>query len=263
MPLLEHLQELRRRLFFAVIAIAIGMVLGYVFFGPIFDLIKQPYCHLPKVRRDGGPDCQLYVFGVIDQFKVRLRVAMYVGIIGASPIWLYQLWAFITPGLHRNERRWTNTFVISSVLLFAAGVFLAYLTLAKGLSFLLGVGGSGITTLVGVNTYLTYFTAMVLVFGIAFEFPLLLLMLNLTGVLTGARMLSWWRPMVFGITVFAAIATPSQDPITMTALAAPLVALYFLTGGVARMLDSRKERRAAAESSELPEQLAPLGGAGT
>lgn len=258
MPLLEHLTELRRRLVISAVAIVAGMIIAYIFFPQIFSVIKHPYCSLPEKRRQGGTGCHLYAYGILDQFKVRLKISLYAAILCSAPIWLYQFWAFITPGLHRHERRWTTTFVLTSILLFAGGVALAYLTLAKGLEFLLGVGGSGITTLVGVNTYLSYFTAMVLVFGLAFEFPLLLMMLNLTGLLTSARMRSWWRQMVLGITVFAAVATPSQDPFTMTALAVPLVALFFVCIGLAHIVDARRARRQAIAEAEIAEQLARI-----
>lgn len=258
MPLLEHLTELRRRLVISVLAVIAGMIVGYVFFPQIFEAIKHPYCALPDNRRQGGSGCQLYAYGILDQFKVRLKVSLYAGILGAAPVWLYQFWAFITPGLHRHERRWTSVFVSASVILFAGGVALAYLTLAKGLEFLLSVGGSGITTLVGVNTYLSYFSAMVVVFGLAFEFPLVLMMLNLTGLLTSARMRSWWRQMVVGITAFAAVATPSQDPFTMTALAVPLVGLFFVCIGLAHVVDGRRARRHAVAEAEIAAQLARI-----
>jgi sec-independent protein translocase protein TatC len=251
MSLLEHMQELRRRLFYSLIAITITLVVAYVFFVPILHFIDRPYCDLPRSRRVGGDKCNLVAFGVLDPFKIRLQLSLYIGIALASPIWLYQLWAFITPGLHRNERRWALSFVALSVGLFAAGGALAYLTLSKGLNFLLGAAGNDVTNLVPVDRYLSYVTAMVLVFGISFEFPLLLLMLNLTGILSGDRMLRWWRAMVFGLTVFAAVATPSQDPFTMTALALPMIVLYFLTCFVARGLDKRKARRRAEREQDV------------
>lgn len=259
MPLLAHLQELRRRLIIALLAVLVGLIIGYVAFEPIFHFITRPYCHLPRAHRVGGDSCSLVTFGVLDPFKLRLQLSLYIGLALASPIWLYELWAFITPGLHRNERRWALSFVTASVGLFAAGAALAYLTLSKGLGFLLGAAGNDITNLVEVNRYLSYVTAMVLVFGVSFEFPLLLLMLNLAGLLTSARMLSWWRPMVFGITVFAAVATPSQDPFTMTALAAPMVLLYFVAVLVARVIDRRRARRQAEVEAEIEQQLAQAG----
>jgi sec-independent protein translocase protein TatC len=251
MSLLEHMQELRRRLIVSLIAILIALVVAYVFFEPIFHLITRPYCNLPRSRRIGGEKCSLVTFGVLDPFKLRLQLSLYVGLGFASPIWLFQLWGFITPGLHRHERRWAVTFVGASLGLFASGAALAYLTLSKGLGFLLGAAGNDITNLVEVNKYLAYVTAMVLVFGVSFEFPLVLLMLNLTGILSAAKMFSWWRPMVFGITVFAAVATPSQDPFTMTALAAPMVLLYFASCGAARFVDRRRRLRQSAEDAAL------------
>jgi len=246
MSLLEHMQELRRRLIISLIAVLITMVVAYVFFEPIFHVITRPYCDLPRSRRVGGDTCTLVTFGVLDPFKLRLQLSMYAGLVLASPVWLFQLWRFITPGLHRNERRWALSFVAVSVGLFAGGAALAYFTLSKGLGFLLGAAGNDITNLVEVNKYLSYVVAMVLVFGVSFEFPVLLLMLNLTGMLPAQRMFGWWRPMVFGITVFAAIATPSQDPFTMSALAVPMVLLYFASCGIARVFDKRRLARQVA-----------------
>lgn len=256
MPLVEHFYELRRRLFVSIVAVGLAMVVGFVFFGPIFHVITLPYCDLKLSHCSAGSGTStLVTLGVLDPFKIRLKVATFTGILLSAPIWLYQLWAFITPGLKRHERRWALSFVTSSVLLFAAGAAMSYLTLSKGLGFLLHLAGNDVTALVEVNKYLNYAQAMTLVFGVAFEFPLLVIMLNLAGLVTASRLWSWWRPMVFGITVFAAVATPSQDPFTMSALAVPLVVLYFVSVGVARGVDRRRARHRVEADAQLAAEL--------
>jgi len=247
MSLVEHLYELRTRLFRAALAILLAAVAAYIFFEPIFDFLTGPYCSLPADRRGGGGECRLYTFSVLGEFNVRIRVALMVGMVAAAPVWLYQLWRFVTPGLHRNERRWTLTFVSIASILFGAGAALAYVTLSKGLSVLLVIAGDRVDNLLDVNGYLRYVVAMLLVFGVSFEFPLLVVMLNLVGVVSHKKLASWRRQMFFGLFVFAAVATPSQDPISMLFMAVPMCVLYEGALIVTRIHDRRKARREAAE----------------
>lgn len=243
MSLVDHLYELRTRLFRAALAILVAAVAAYVLFEPIFDFVIGPYCSLPADRRGGGEGCRLYNFDVLGEFNVRIRVALMVGIVFAAPVWLYQLWRFVTPGLHTNERRWTLTFVSVATVLFGAGATLAYLTLSKGLSVLLAIAGDNVTNFLDVNGYLRYVVAMLLVFGAAFEFPLLVIMLNVVGVVPHKKLASWRRQMIFGIFVFAALATPSTDPITMFFMAVPMALLYEGALVFTRIHDHRKARR--------------------
>jgi sec-independent protein translocase protein TatC len=187
-------------------------------------------------------------------------VCLYAGLALSSPVWLWQLWRFITPGLHRNERKWAVVFVAASVALFGVGGVLAYITMNKGLQFLLSFASGGLTALLGVDSYLNYVTSMVLVFGISFEFPLVLIMLNFVGALSYLRLRRWWRPAVFVIFAFAALATPSQDPFTMSALAVPMCLLYGLVLVVSRVHDSRKASRIAkSEITDLDDdEISPL-----
>jgi sec-independent protein translocase protein TatC len=247
MSLTEHLTELRNRIAKALIAIVITTIVCFVFEPHIFNLLKEPYCHLPASRRvtiGVNQECRLYFFGILDGFMIRLKISLISGIIAASPIWLYQLWSFITPGLHRHERRWSLTFVAASVLLFVLGAFFAYVTLSKGLSVLLSFGGNGLASLLDVNKYLSYVTAMLLIFGLSFELPLLVTMLNLAGVLPTQKLRDWRRPEIFLVFVFAAVVTPSQDPFTMLALGLPMVLLYEVSVLIGRVNDRRKARRA-------------------
>jgi len=243
MSLVEHLYELRTRLFRAALAVLLASVGAYILFEPIFDFLTGPYCSLPADRRGGGDSCRLYTFSVLGEFNVRIRVALMVGVVAAAPIWLYQLWRFVTPGLHRNERRWTLTFVSIASILFGAGAALAYLTLSKGLSVLLVIAGDRVDNLLDVNGYLRYVVAMLLVFGVSFEFPLLVVMLNMVGVTPHKKLASWRRQMIFGIFVFAALATPSQDPITLVFMAVPMCLLYEGALIFTRIHDRKKARR--------------------
>jgi sec-independent protein translocase protein TatC len=245
MPLGEHLRELRRRLLIAVAAIVAGTIVAFIFHSAILHVLTRPYCHLPVSYRLVHDKCTLVVTGVLDPFTVTLKLAFYSGVILASPIWLWQLWRFVTPGLYRHEQRWAAVFVTASVGLFAAGGVVAWLTLPKGLHFLLGfaAGSNGLSSLLTFSSYLSYVLAMVLVFAVSFEFPLLVVMLNLAGVISHERLRHWSRGIVFGIFVFAGVATPSQDPFTMLALALPMTALYGAALGIAFVHDRRMARR--------------------
>lgn len=243
MSLIEHLRELRRRVIISGLAIVAGTIVAFVFHHWILHLITRPYCDLPAHYRLVQNRCTLVVGGVLDPFTVTLRLSMYAGVLLSSPIWLWQVWQFVTPGLYQRERRWALAFVASSVTLFAAGAVVAYITLQNGLRFLLGFATGGITSLLNFNSYLSYVTAMVLVFAVSFEFPLFVVMLNLANVVSYDRLKRWTRGIIFGIFVFAAVATPSQDPFTMTALALPMCLLYGVAVAVAYVHDRRKERR--------------------
>jgi sec-independent protein translocase protein TatC len=247
MSLTEHLTELRNRLAKALIVIIIATIVCFFFEPHIFNFLKEPYCHLPASRRvtvGTNQECRLYFFGILDGFMIRLKISLIAGIVASSPVWLYQLWSFITPGLHRHERRWSLTFVAASVLLFLLGAFFAYVTLSKGLSLLLSFGGDGLASLLDVNKYLSYVTAMLLIFGLSFEVPLLVTMLNLAGVVPTQKLRDWRRPEIMLVFVFAAVVTPSQDPFTMLALGLPMVILYEVAVIIGRLNDRRKARRA-------------------
>lgn len=259
MTLTDHLQELRRRLAISLIALfVVGVVTFVVLYHPVFDLLSHPYCKLPASRRLGGGHCDLIVTGPTDAFFVRLHVSVIVATILSAPIWLYQLWAFITPGLHRNERRYAVGFVGISVLLFALGATTAYLSLSKGLEVLLSFAAGNITPLITVDKYLSFVTAMLLVFGVSFEFPLLVVMLNLAGIVSYERLRRWRRMEIFLVTCFAAVATPSQDPFTMLALAGPMWLLYEGALVVARVHDARVSRRQPAYAHLADDELSPL-----
>lgn len=242
MPLVEHLYELRNRLGKSLLAIVVAMVLvGVFFYQDVFDFLRAPYCRTTVA----GPDCKLYVQDIFGQFHVRLRVAGIVGVIAASPVWLYQLGAFITPALHRREKRYAAAFLGAGLLLFGCGVTFAYLTADKGLQFLLTAGGHGVVNITGIQSYLSFISLTLLAFGVAFLFPLVLVFLNVAGVLSAARMRGMWRGMVVGIAVLSAVITPSTDPITFLVMAIPLVVLYGVCLGLAWLNDRARRRRSS------------------
>jgi sec-independent protein translocase protein TatC len=256
----RHLRELRRRAIIAALAVVVGTAVAFIFHETMLHALTRPYCALPAHDRLLQGQCTLIVTGVMDAFRLTLKLSLYAGILLSSPVWLYQLWRFITPGLRRHERRYAIWFVAVSLALFTLGGAFAWETLAKGLQFLLGFATGGVASLLSFDSYLSFITAMVLVFGVSFEFPLLIVMLNLTGVLSAARLRRWSRFIVFGIVVFAAGATPSQDPFTMLALAAPLALLYGAALLFAVLHDRRAARRADADlhAGAADDELSPL-----
>jgi sec-independent protein translocase protein TatC len=245
MSLVDHLRELRNRLAVSLLAIAAFVVVTFIFWEPVYDFLRQPYCSTSAARRN--ETCSLISIGIFDQFKVRLRVAMIGGVVLAAPVWLYQIGAFITPALHPKEKRYAAGFLAASLTLFALGTVFAYVTVAQGLNFLLSIGGSDITALVSVQSYLSFLTLCLIAFGVAFEFPVVVTFLNMVGIFPADRMRAWRRGMVVGIFGVAALITPSQDPFTFVVMAVPLVLLYEVCIVLARARERAARRRAAAD----------------
>jgi sec-independent protein translocase protein TatC len=257
MPLMDHIRELRNRILKAILGILVGAIVGWIFYDPIWRVLQHPYCKIPQSNRLNG-QCALTTTGILDPFVLRIKICVIIGLVLASPIWLYQLWAFVAPGLYQRERRWTYVFMAGSVPLFAMGAFLAYETLDKGLGILLGFTPEHVVPLVTITSYLSYAVAMLLIFGATFELPLFVVVLNLAGVLTHARIRKWRRTLLFGIFVFAAVATPSQDPFTMLALALPTVVLFEVAEVVAYVHDRRKARRPDPYGDLSDDEASPL-----
>jgi sec-independent protein translocase protein TatC len=204
--------------------------------------------------------CQLFVNGLWDSLFLRLQISIVTGLILSSPIWLYQLWAFIAPGLYRRERRWAYYFVGAAVPLFAIGATIAYFAMTKGLRFLLHMVPADTTALITINTYLSYAGAMLLIFGLAFELPLVFVLLNMAGVLTHERFRKWRRMIIFLVFAFAAIFTPSPDPISMLLLAVPCVVLVEASEVFAWANDRRRARHGSLQFPGLTdEQVAEYG----
>ncbi len=244
MPLIGHLRELRNRLLKAALALVLVMVLGFVFFDQIWSFVSHPFCSAvingkTGCRRTGD---QLVVTGVFDPFMLRVKIAFFVGLIVSSPVWLYQVWAFIAPGLYRREKRWAYLFAGIAAPLFALGAALAYEVMSRGLRYLLGLTPSGVLNLPSIDTYLSYFQGMILGFGLAFELPLALVILNVAHILTHERFRRWRRLMLFGAFLFAGIANPSPDPLSMLLLAVPCVVLVEVAEVVIYFNDRRRAR---------------------
>jgi len=242
MPLMEHIRELRNRVVVIVVAVLVGSVIGWYIYPFVWHFIEAPYCRIPQHSLYGAKGCTLYVTGLFDALFLRLQVAIATGVILTAPIWFYQLWAFIAPGLYRRERRWAYFFVGAAVPLFAAGGAVAYFAMTKGIHFLLDMRPVGVDAIITINTYLSYAFAMLAIFGLAFELPLMFVLLNLAGVLTHERFRKWRRLIIFLAFAFAAICTPSPDPISMLLLALPCVVLVEASEVFAWVHDRRKAR---------------------
>lgn len=243
MPLRDHLRELQRRLLRSVIAIVVATVAAAFFYQPLFDLITNPFYELAREYRAKGYNITLNFQGVGDPFSYALKVCGMAGLFAASPVWMYQLWAFVAPGLHRREKRYGLAFVGVSVPLFLGGAVLAYYFLPKGFDLLIGFNPAPerVANIIGLDNYLSFVLRMFLVFGLAFVLPVFLLALNLAGLVRGRVLLRAWRPVVLGAFVFAAVATPSGDPYTMTALAVPMLVLYYTAAFLATWVDRRRD----------------------
>lgn len=228
MTLVEHLSELRLRIIISVVAFAVASGLAFAFFNPILDFVLHPLCQLPKGML-GPSGCRLNFLGVVEPFMVRFKVAAMVGLIGSSPVWLYQLWAFVVPGLTDTERSYALPFMGTSMFLFLVGATFAYITLPFGLHFLIGVGGPHLQPLLRADNYLNFVGLMVIVFGVTFELPLVLFFLGLARVVTVEQLRRQRKVAIVAIFALAAVVTPSQDPYTMTLMAVPLYLLYELT----------------------------------
>lgn len=244
MPLLEHLRELRQRLFVSVVAIVLASIVAGFFYEQLLLLLQRPFEEsVAPLAREKNINAELTINTVSGPFTLLLKVSVVTGVVAASPIWLYQLWAFIVPGLHSNERRWSMVFGAVAGPLFIAGVLIGYYVLPKGIAILLGFTPDEVSNLVELTGYLSFVLRMLLVFGVAFEIPLFVVLLNLAGVVSG-RQLGQHRPwIIVGTFVFAAIATPSTDPISMLFLALPMTLLFFISEVIARLVDRRRRSR--------------------
>jgi sec-independent protein translocase protein TatC len=241
MTLIEHIRELRSRLFKACVAIVLGAIAGYLVAQDVQDFLIRPYCDYYREHM-GATSCSFNAASMLDPFLINLKIALYIGLIIAAPIWLYQLWAFIAPGLHKRERRYGYAFAAVATPLFAIGFALGFYLVSRSIPFFLGINPS-ITMTANLDGYFDFVTGVMLLFGLGFELPVVVLMLNFAGLVSAKRLLGWWRIAVFLMFLFAALVTPTPDPFNMTVLALCMAVLYFAAVGVAFLNDKRRSRR--------------------
>jgi sec-independent protein translocase protein TatC len=266
MPLLDHIRELRRRVAKTALALATGMTAGFIFFNQAWHVIERPLCSA-TIRGHSGCRTlgvnQLVLNGPLDAFYLRVKVALITGAILSSPIWLYQIWAFAAPGLHSREKRWSCLFLGAAIPLFGIGITACYLSLGRSLHYLVGLTPGGVQNLIQVDQYLSFVTSMMLAFGLAFEVPLLIVMLNLAGILTHERFRRWRRVLIFGVFLVAGMANPSPDPLTMLILGGACALLVEAAGFFAWSHDRRQARlHPDPYAGQADDELSPLRSAG-
>lgn len=245
MPLMDHLRELRNRVVKMALALVAGMIVGFIFFTPIWHVIERPLCSAVIRGQTGCNNLgvnQLVLDGPLDSFYLRVKVAVIAGVILSSPVWLYQIWAFVSPGLYSREKRWSYIFLGTAVPLFLTGVTLAYWSLGRSMHYLLGLTPEHVANLIQVDQYMSFVMTMMLAFGIAFLLPLFIVMLNMAGILTHERFRKWRRVMIFGVFLIAGMANPSPDPITMLILGGACAALVEVAEFIVWSNDRRRAR---------------------
>lgn len=258
MPLVEHLRELRTRLTRGVLAILLGTIVAFVFYGPILDFLAHPYDQIRPDLEAQGINTTLAITGVGGAFQFQLKISLIAGILVSSPLWLWQIWAFVLPAMHRHEKRWALLLTGVGAPLFLAGAALAYVILPKAILLLIGFVPVGWESILTGKDYLDFIVRMMLVFGVAAEIPLVVVLLNRLGLVSGQQLIRARPWTIVGIFVFAAVATPTTDPLTMLFLAAPMTILYLVAEIIARVTDRRRGRAAADETPD--DQASPIEG---
>jgi sec-independent protein translocase protein TatC len=253
MTLFEHLRELRYRLIVSILAIIVGMVVAWFFRYDLLDILQRPYFQAIAALKAKHPDANtsLVNINLTSPLTLSLKVSALAGAIATAPIWLYQLWAFVVPGLLAKEKKWALVFIAAATPMFVGGVVVAYVVLPKAITVLLSFTQSGVTNLQDINAYLAFLLRLMLVFGIGFLIPLIVLMLNIVGVIKAKQMAKYRSLVIFATFVFGAVATPSTDPFSMLAVAAPMALLFLAAEVIAHILDRRKERQAALAGDDL------------
>ncbi|WP_175538653.1 twin-arginine translocase subunit TatC [Arthrobacter sp. cf158] len=248
MALLEHLKELRTRLFRAGIGVIGGTVLAFIVYQPLLDALIEP---IKVLNEKDGRASTLNFDGVASSFDLMIQVSVFLGLILASPVWIYQLWAYIVPGLHKKERRMALAFVAAAVPLFLAGILLAWLVLPNAVRVLTEFTPTGGSNFISATTYLAFVLRLLLAFGISFLVPVVLVGLNLAGVIKGVQLIKSWRITLFLVCLFAAMAAPGGDAMSMFYLAAPMLLLFFVAIGICLLNDRRRARRSIKRSADI------------
>ena len=253
MTLFEHLRELRYRLIVSILAIIVAMVVAWFFRYDLLDILQRPYFQAIAALKAKHPDANtsLVNINLTSPLTLSLKVSALAGAIATAPFWLYQLWAFVVPGLLAKEKKWALIFIAAATPMFVGGVVVAYVVLPKAIAVLLSFTQSGVTNLQDINAYLAFLLRLMLVFGIGFLIPLIVLMLNIVGVIKAKQMAKYRSLVIFATFVFGAVATPSTDPFSMLAVAAPMALLFLAAEVIAHILDRRKERQAALAGDDL------------
>lgn len=231
MTLVEHLTELRTRVLVCTLAFVIAATVAFLVYPWILTFLKHPYCQVSPHR------CGFYITGPLDGLALRVKIAAYGGLFLASPVLLWELWRFITPGLNPREKRYAVPFIVASIVLFALGCLVAYVTFPHALNFLDHIGGPSLTEILDPTKYLSLIVLMMTIFGLTFEFPVLLVSLELAGVLSPKQLSSWRRWAIVLIVVVAGVITPSSDPFSMMALAIPLYVFYELSIVIGKIIN--------------------------
>ena len=228
MTLYEHLAELRTRLMISIAAVVVTTVVMWFFYNDLIGFMKQPYCDylLKHPNKAVGSGCQLFITGPLEGFTTRLKVCAYAGVAAASPVLLWQLWRFITPGLHTNERRYVLPFVAGAVTLFALGVTTSVVVFPKAIDWLINVSGHGVVPLLSPSRYFTLYALMAIIFGGVFLYPLVVVFLEISGAVPSSRWRAWRRPAIVIMVAVAAVITPSSDPFSFLAMAVPMLVFY-------------------------------------
>jgi sec-independent protein translocase protein TatC len=261
MALSDHLRELRARLLKSVLFLVVAFIVALFFYDKpndgLLGLVLGPY-NDAKDALAGKTDTKAYVASAGGPLLLQLKLCGVAAIVVSSPFWLYQIWAFVVPGLHPSEKKWTRIFAAVAGPLFMVGVATGYYVLPRGLEVLIGFTPAGLENLVEFGDYFSFFTRMLLVFGVAFEIPLFVVMLNLAGIVSG-RALGRYRPwIIVGTFVFAAVATPSTDPFSMLMLGLPMLVLFLLAEVIARVVDRARGRGRNRTDQWGDDEVSPL-----
>ncbi len=242
MSIWEHIAELRSRLIRVILAVVLGALAGWFLYPYVLSFLQHPFCQVQT-------DCQFIATEPLQAFGLRIKMSAYIGVAAAMPVILWQVWRFITPGLYAHEKKYAIPFMVSALSLFALGAGVAYVTLIPTLEFLTSIGGSDITPFYTAESYVTLIVWMMLAFGVGFEFPVILVALQMMNVLTPRQLIRWWRMAIVVIASVAAVITPSGDPISMIALAVPMLVLYVMSIGVGAIILTIRRRRSRRAQS--------------